>query len=301
MPLLKADAQRLSNNLLVQGVVEEIIKRDAIYALLPFVQVNHKAYVYNRENTIPTIDFIDVNSDISEGGSTFTDVTVTLKIMAKNVDIDKFLSETMGDTNSQIALQLQGAAKAVDQKFRQTMVIGDSATNALEFDGFRKLVTSGQTINAATNGAALTFEMLDQLIDTVPNRPDALFMRHGTYRALKTLMRTSGGMVPEQLKLRDFDGTVPAYDGLPIMLSEYLPGDETQGTSVSNTTSIYAARMNTVDGLHGLYGGEAAGIRVESLGTLELRDSVRYRLKWYTALALKSTKSIARLKGVTNT
>jgi len=299
MPLLKTDAQRLSNNLLVQGVVEEIIKRDAIYALLPFVQVNHKAYVYNREATIPTIDFIDVNSDISEGGSTFQDVTVTLKIMAKNVDIDKFLSETMGDTNSQIALQLQGAAKAVDQKFRQTMVTGDSAVNNLEFDGFRKLVTAEQTLAAGANGASLTFEMLDQLIDQVPNRPDALFMRHGTYRALKALMRTSGGMVPEQLKLRDFDGLVPAYDGLPIILSEYLPGNETQGTATA-TTSIYAARMNTVDGLHGLYGGDAAGIRVESLGTLELRDSVRYRLKWYTAMALKSTKSIARLKGVTN-
>jgi hypothetical protein len=299
MPLLKQDAQRLSNNLLVQGVVEEIIKRDAIYALLPFVQVNHKAYVYNREATIPGIDFIDVNSDISEGGSTFQDVTVTLKIMAKNVDIDKFLSETMGDTNGQIALQLQGAAKAVDQKFRQTMVIGDSAVNNLEFDGFRKLVTAGQTIVAGANGAALTFEMLDQLIDQVPNRPDALFMRHGTYRALKALMRTSGGMVPEQLKLRDFDGLVPTYDGLPIVLSEYLPGDEVQGTATA-TTSIYAARMNTVDGLHGLYGGDSAGIRVESLGTLELRDSVRYRLKWYTAMALKSTKSIARLKGVTN-
>jgi hypothetical protein len=299
MPLLKTDAQRLSNNLLVQGVVEEIIKRDAIYALLPFVQVNHKAYVYNREATIPTIDFIDVNQDISEGGSTFQDVTVTLKIMAKNVDIDKFLTETMGDTNSQIALQLQGAAKAVDQKFRQTMVTGDSATNALEFDGFRKLVTAEQTLTAGANGAALTFEQLDQLIDQVPNRPDALFMRHGTYRALKALMRTSGGMVPEQLKLRDFDGLVPTYDGLPIILSEYLPGNEVQGTATA-TTSIYAARMNTVDGLHGLYGGDAAGIRVESLGTLELRDSVRYRLKWYTAMALKSTKSIARLKGVTN-
>lgn len=299
MPLLKADAQRLSNNLLVQGVVEEIIKRDAIYALLPFVQVNNKAYVYNREDTIPTVAFTDVNTDIAEGGSTFADVTVTLKIMAHNVDIDKFLAETMGDTNSQIALQLQGAAKAVDQKFRQTMVTGDSATSPLEFDGFRKLVTAGQTITAGANGAALTFEMLDQLIDMVPNRPDAIFMRHGTYRALKTLMRTSGGMVPEQLKLRDFDGTVPAYDGLPIILSEYLPGDEDQGTA-TDTCSIYAARMNTVDGLHGLYGGSEAGIRVESIGTLELRDSVRYRLKWYTALALKSTKSIARLKGVTN-
>jgi hypothetical protein len=300
MPLLKQDAQRLSNNLLVQGVVEEIIKRDAIYALLPWVQVNHKAYVYNREATIPTINFTDVNTDITEGGSTFQDVTVTLKIMAQNVDIDKFLSETMGDTNSQIALQLQGAAKAVDQKFRNTLVVGDSSVNPLEFDGMRKLVTVAQTLTAGPNGAALTFDMLDQLVDSVPNRPDAIFMRYGTYRALKALMRLSGGMMPEQLKLRDFDGTVPHWDGIPILLSEYLPGNETMGTSTGNTCSIYAARMNTVDGLHGLYGGDAAGIRVEQIGTLELRDSVRYRLKWYTAVALKSTKSLARLQGVTN-
>lgn len=300
MPLLRADAQRLSNNFLVAGVVEEIIKRDAIYALLPFIAVNNKAYVYNREDTIPTINFVDVNTAIPEGGSTVIEVTVTLKIIGHNVDVDKFLSQTMGDTNSQVAIQLQGAAKAVDQKFRQTMVTGSVASNALEFDGMRALCTSAQTIEAAPNGAALTYEALDQLIDQVPHRPDAIFMRHGTYRALKSLMRTAGGMLPEQIKFREFNGTVPSYDGIPILLSEYLPANEVQG-SASNTTSIYAARMNTVDGLHGIYGGDTLGIRIENLGTREDYDANRWRLMWYTAMVLKSTKSLARLKGITNT
>ena len=85
MPLLRADAERLSNNQLVSGVIEEIIKRDAIYALLPFVGTNHKAYVYNREGTIPTVSFYDVNSAIGEGAPTNSQVTVTLKILAHNL------------------------------------------------------------------------------------------------------------------------------------------------------------------------------------------------------------------------
>lgn len=301
MPLLRADAERLSNNQLVSGVIEEIIKRDAIYALLPFVGTNHKAYVYNREGTIPTVNFYDVNSAIGEGAPTNTQVTVTLKILAHNVDIDKFLAGTMNDTNNQIAEALAGAAKSVDQKFRDTLVNGDVTGDPLSFDGMKKLVTGAQTINAGANGGALTFDKLDELIDLVAvGRPDALIMRFGTYRALKALMRTSGGMVPEQLKISNFDGQVPAYDGIPIILSEYLPSNEVKGTSGAVCTSIYAARFNTTDGLHGIYGDPTAGVVVENLGTRESYDAWRYRLKWYVSLALKSTKSIARLEGVTN-
>ncbi|MGL3036158.1 hypothetical protein [Acinetobacter baumannii] len=43
MPLLREEAEKLSNNQLVQGVVEEIIDRDDLFAVLPFVQVNGKA------------------------------------------------------------------------------------------------------------------------------------------------------------------------------------------------------------------------------------------------------------------
>ncbi len=35
MPLLREEAEKLSNNQLVQGVVEEIIDRDDLFAILP--------------------------------------------------------------------------------------------------------------------------------------------------------------------------------------------------------------------------------------------------------------------------
>ncbi|MFH4377143.1 phage major capsid protein, partial [Acinetobacter baumannii] len=64
--------------------------------------------------------------------------------------------------------------------------------------------------------------------------------------------------------------------------------------------SIYAVRLNEVDGLHGLYGGGNAGIVVEDIGTVQNKDATRTRIKWYCGLALKSTRSIAAIRGVTN-
>jgi len=298
MALLRADAERLSSDKLVSGVIEEIINRDAVYALLPFVgNDGAKTYSYVRENTLPDVNFVDVGEAIPEGAATFTDVHVKLKIMAHNIDVDNFLSGTMNNVNNQIAIQLQAGAKAIDEKFRRTMIVGNSATNAKEFDGLKTLVTAPQTLTAGANGASLTFDMLDELIHAVPNRPDALFMRYSTYRTLRSLMRNLSAVAPEHIKLKDFDRAVPAYDGLPIILSDYIPTGETQGTS-NETTSIFAARMNTVDGVHGIYGDPTAGVVLENIGTREDYDANRYRLKWYVTMALKSTRSLAMLKGV---
>jgi len=53
MALLRQEAEKLSNNQLIAGVIDEIIDRDDLMAVLPFSQVNGKAYVYNRETAYP--------------------------------------------------------------------------------------------------------------------------------------------------------------------------------------------------------------------------------------------------------
>lgn len=300
MALLKAEAEKLSNKSLERGVVEEIIDRDATFALLPFMGVNGKAYVYNRENTLGGVAFLDPNDTISESASTFTEVTTNLRILAGDVDIDKFLRDTMGDTNDQVAVQLAGKAKQMRRSFQQAFATGDSAVNAKSFDGITKLTPAGQTLAAGVNGAALTLAMLDELRDAVPNGPDAYVMRPGTLRAWKSLVRASGGTTPIHQMLSNFVGAdVPAHDGIPILINDFLPGDEDQGTNL-NTCSIYAVRMNEIDGLHGIFGGGNAGFVFEEIGTVQNKDAVRYRVKWYVSLVLKSTKSIARLKGISN-
>lgn len=299
MPLLKQEAEKLSNNQLVSGVIDEIIDRDDLFAILPFVGVNGKAYVYNRENTLGGADFLDPNDPINESAATFTEVVAKLRIMAGDVDIDKFLQSTMDDTNDQMAVQIAKKAKAVGRMFHQTLAQGDSVANPKAFDGLPKLVTGSQTISAGVNGSALTLSMLDELCDAVPNGADVIVMRRGTIRAYRALLRATYGTDAVMQQLENFGRPMLTHNGIPVIMNEFLASNEAQGTA-PNTASVYALRLNELDGLHGIYGGGDAGIVVENIGTVQNKDATRIRLKWYTGLALKSTRSVARLKGVTN-
>ena len=299
MPLLKTEAEKLSNNQLISGVIDEIITRDDMFAVLPFIGVNGKAYVYHRENTLGGADFLDPNDPINESAATFTEVVAKLRILAGDVDIDKFLQSTMGDSNDQMAIQIAKKAKAVARKFHETLAKGDSAVDAKSFDGLPKLVTAGQTVTAGANGSALTLSMLDELCDAVPNGADVIVMRRGTIRAFRGLLRATYGTDAVMQQLENFGRPMLTHNGIPVIMNEFLAGDEAQGSN-ANTASVYALRLNELDGLHGIYGGDNAGLVVENIGTVQNKDATRLRVKWYAGLALKSTRSIARLKGVTN-
>ena len=299
MPLLRAEAEKLSQNQVVQGIIEEIITVNEMFALLPFAKVDGKAYLYKRENTLPTVAYLDPSEEVPESAATFTEVVTKLRILIGDVDVDKFLNETMSDTEDQLGTQIALKAKAMARTFQESAVRGDSLVNPKEFDGLKALVTAGQTINAGADGAALNLTQLDELVDAVPNGADFIMMRSGTRRAYVAQLRAAGGNTGAMIQHPNFDVPVLAHNGVPIVVNDFLPGNETLGAG-TNLCSVYAVRANELDGLHGLYGGEAAGIRVESIGTVQNKDAIRTRLKWYCGLALKSTKSVARLAGVTN-
>lgn len=304
MPLLRVEAEKLSNNVLEQGVIEEIIDQDDMFSLLPYKRITGKAYVYNRENTLSEAEFLDPYDVVPEGGASFDEVVSKLRILAGDVDVDNFLDETMGDTNDQTAIQVAAKAKGLARKFQRTLAIGNSATSPKEFDGLPTLCDASQVINATGgtgNGVALTFEMLDKLLRQVPLGADALIMRGGTHDAILSMLRTLGGTTPDHVTLPGSGRVIPAFRRTPIIINDFLDGDEGNvGDGSGTTCSIYAVRFNEADGLHGIYGGNAAGVRFQTIGTLQNKDAERYRLKWYVGTALKSTKSMARLTGITN-
>lgn len=309
MPLLRTEAEKLSNNQLISGVIDEIIERDDMFSILPFVNAQGKAYVYDRENTIGTADWLDPNDAVNESAASFTEVVAKLRILAGDVDVDKFLQSTMNDTNDQMAIQIAKKAKAVAREFHRALATGDSGVNAKQFDGLPKLAAAAQTYAATvggqqvalagTNGSALTLSMMDELCDMVPNGADVLVMRRGTIRAYRALLRATYGTDAVMQQLENFGRPMLTHNGIPIIMNEFLSGAETAGSN-SNTCSVYALRLNEADGLHGLYGGDNAGLVVENIGTVQNKDATRLRVKWYCGLALKSTRSIAQMKGITN-
>ena len=292
MALTKAEAAKLTNDLLLRGVIETIISDSSVLAVLPFMGVTGTAITYNRENAAPTVAWYDVGDTWAENTPTFTQVTAPLKILGGDADVDNFLQRTYADPNDLEAEVIALKAKALAYEFSNSFYTGDTSVNAKQFDGLAKVATGGQTITAGTNGAALTLDLMDQLIDTVkPGRPDALCMAKRTRRKLSALRRASGNLLETDVDV--FGRRALFYDGIPILVDDFIPTNETQGTEVA-ASSIYALKL----GRQGLMGLENGGIEVKRVGELETKDASRHRIKWYVSLALFGTLGLARLKGV---
>jgi len=291
--MTKVEAAKLTNDLLLRGVIETIVKESSVLLMLPFMEVTGTALTYNREATMPQAQFYDVGDTWRAATPTFTQVTVPLRILGGDADIDNFLQQTYANPNDLEAVVLESRAKAVAHAFTESFYIGDTAVNPKSFDGLRKLVPAAQTISPGANGGSLTLDLMDQLIDLVkPGKPDALLMSKRTRRKLSALRRASGNLL--ETDVDQFGRRALYYDGIPILVDDFIPDNETLGTG-TNLSSIYAVKFGSA----GVMGLENGGIQVVRVGDLETKDASRWRVKWYVSLAVFSELGVARLQGIT--
>jgi hypothetical protein len=304
MALTLAEASKLANDMLLQGVVETIVKESPVLQRLPFIEIAGNGLTYNRENALPSIDFYDVGDDWDESTPTFEQKTANLKIMGGDADVDNFLKATRSNVQDLEAAIVELKAKALRQKFEDTFIYGNSAVNSKQFDGLRKLIDTGtagsQVIAMGASGATLTLAKLDELIDAVKGgKPDLLVMSRRSRRKLNALVRAAGGLMETD---RDQWGNfIQFWDGVPIGVNDWIldthvvSGSVETDTTGGTSSTIYALQV----GEGGLCGLTSPGhITVEPIGSLETKDASRTRVKWYVSIALFSTVKAAALIGV---
>ncbi|MBI2852450.1 MAG: phage major capsid protein [Chloroflexi bacterium] len=304
MALVLEEAAKLSNDMLLQGVVETIIKESPVLQRLPFVEIVGNGLTYNQEKTLPGIDFYDVGDTWAESTPTFEQKTTNLKIMGGDADVDNFLKVTRSNLQDLEAAMVELKAKALKDKFEENFIYGNSATNPKQFDGLRKLIDTAsagdQVIAAGASGATLTLAMLDQLIDTIKGgKPDLLLMSRRTRRKLNALVRAANGMMETD---RDKWGNfIQFWDGVPIAVNDWILDTHTVSGGVEaaitggTSSTMYAFQM----GEGALCGLTAPGhLTVERIGSLETKDASRTRIKWYVSLALFTSVKAAALIGV---
>jgi len=129
MALTLAEAAKLSNDTLLVGVVETIVNESPVLQVLPFIEVVGNGLTYNREATLPTAGFYDVGDTWTESTPTFTQVTANLKVLGGDADVDSFLAATRSNIQDLEAAVVQLKAKAVQRKFDDTYINGDTAVD----------------------------------------------------------------------------------------------------------------------------------------------------------------------------
>jgi len=304
MALTLAEASKLSNDVLVQGVIETVVKESPVLQRMPFIEITGNGLTYNQEKTLPGVDFYDIGEDWGESTPTFEQYTAALKIMGGDADIDSFLKATRSNLQDLEVAVIELKAKALKHKFEEAFIYGDSIVDSKQFDGLRKILdttTPGdQVISMGDTGATLTLDKMDELIDAIKGgKPDMLVMSRRSRRKISTLVRASGSMIEVD---RDAWGNfIHLWNGVPIGVNDWIKdthiltaGGETDTTG-GDCSTIYAVQFGE-DGLCGL--SSPGFIQVENVGSLETKDATRTRVKWYCAMALFSSLKAAALIGV---
>ena len=304
MALTLEEASKLSNDVLLQGVVETIVKESSVLQRLPFVEIVGNGLTYNQEKTLPGIDFYDVGDTWVESTPTFEQKTANLKIMGGDADVDNFLKSTRSNVQDLEAAVIELKAKALRDKFEEVFIYGNATTSPKQFDGLRKLIdttaASDKLIAMGATGATLTLAKLDELIDAVKGgKPDMLLMSRRSRRKINALVRAAGGMMETD---RDKWGNfVQLWDGVAIGVNDWILDTHTvassleTGTTGGTCSTIYAVQLGE-GALCGLTG--PGHLQVEPVGSLENKDASRTRVKWYVSLALFSSIKAAALIGV---
>lgn len=299
-----AESAKLAQDMLIAGVIENIVTVNPIFEVIPFTEISGNAITYNRENALGDVQFLGVGGTITaKSAATFTKVTSSLTTLIGDAEVNGLIQATRSNTTDQKATQVGSKAKSIARQFQNTMINGTGAADT--FNGLLSLVATGQIVTSAANGQALSFTTLDQLMDLVLDKDgevDYFMMTARTIRSYYALLRALGGASVGDVVSLPSGRTVPAYRGVPIFRNDWIPVNQVQGT-LTNGTSIFAGTFDDGSGTHGMSGLTAegdAGIRIADVGESETKDESITRIKMYCGLALFSELGLAVAPGISN-
>lgn len=305
--LTLVEAAKIEQNPLISGVIESIVTVNPFYHMLPFDRIVGNAIQYTRENAIGGVAPIGIgggSNSIPAGAkdpATFTPVTTALKALIGDALVDHFIQTTMGVQNDQKGVQIVSKAKGLGREYQRQLILGDSSSDPLEFDGLQKLTPAAQTIDAAQ--AVYSFEMLDELISSIKAKDgqvDFLMMPDVAIRKHFSLLRALGGAsINDVITLPD-GSKIPVYRNVPIFRNDWIPLDTT--TLAGHTlTDIYGGCLDDGSrkvGIAGLTSVVQSGIFVTEVGEAEGTNDTITRLRFYAGLAVFSELGIGRVKTV---
>lgn len=291
MALTLIEAQKLSTDVLQAGVIETIAQESAVLQRLPFMEIVGNSYAYNLEDKLPEVAFRGVNEAYTASEATFVQRSEKLVILGGDIELDRFLIQTLSNVNDQVAVQIMEKAKAMANTFTKNFFKGDVAVDPKSFDGLDKRIagTSQEIASAATTNEAILNE-LNVLLDTVKGGADVLYMNRQSRRKLLSVMQASQHYIENGQDA--FGRQVSMYGGVPIMVIDdlILPTDGT-----AHTTDVYAVKFGAHTHVTGLQNG---GISVRKLGETSAKAVEVTRIEWFVAMAMFNPYSAARLKGL---
>jgi hypothetical protein len=308
MALTLLEAAKLeTGNAYKSGVIELYAGSSEILSNLPFQNITGNALSYTREESLPGVGFRGVNESYTASTGVLNPLTESLVIAGGDLDVDKFIVDTMGVQQRTVHEQMK--IRALSLAWTKKFIKGDNQSDPREFDGLQVRVVGDQKIAAGTTdgGTALSLAKLDEAIDQTLN-PTHLIMSKAMARKFAAAARTYTIAGYISYDIGQFGQRVMSYNGIPIVTVDLdntgaaiLGFNEVSYTSsawggTATGASIYIVSMGA-DALTGLQNGT---IDVRDLGELPTAPVFRTRIEWYNGLAVFNGRAVTRLGSIAN-
>lgn len=297
-----AESAKLSQDMLIAGVIANVITVSQVYELIPFNGIEGNSLAYNRENVLGDTQFLGVGGTITaKGAATFTKVNSDLTTIIGDAEVNGLIQATRSNKTDQKATQIASKAKSAGRQFQDGFINGTGASDS--FVGLQGLTPAGQTLDTGANGGDLSFEILDELLDQVTAKDgqvDFLMGHSRTIRKYKSLLRALGGAQIDDMYELPSGNRIIAYSGVPFFRNDWIKIDQTRGTG-TGLSSVFAGCWDDGSekiGITGITAADSAGLVVQEVGASHTKDETITRVKWYVGMALFSEKAVAMAPGI---
>jgi len=321
-----AEAQKLTESVLVSGIIEETMEVGGLLERLPAVQVKGESIKWNREKTLPSGELTTTGTQLAwKSNVEYDQQEETLKQVYMQRVLNNYIAEVYGTINNYEAILLMEMKKGNLRTVEDYNVYGDKTNgDALEWDGLHAIVQNATgDLNIDEGAGPLSLYNLRKMMDAMKYGCDILLMPHVLARRIDASLQEAGiaswvGMGSVVWGKNELGQRVTYFDGVPIIRSDYLVAE--QSTTGLTTTSKRAKRTSGVNqySIFGIkFGDVIAGqpglclgfgntrevgefFKFDRFDKLEDYDAAGLRLVAYCCLMLGSSKCLARIADVTD-
>ena len=305
------------NDKLSPLVIDEFRKSSFLLDHIPFDDCvsqpgggSTMTYSYTRVITQPTAEFRELNEEFTPQEAAKERHSVDLKIFGGAFQIDRVIADLGGAAN-EVSFQMAQKVKAAAALFTDTVINGDSDTDAKAFDGLEKALAGSSTefipeaaIDLSTSQAIDTnymyfLDALDEFLMGLDGAPDFIGGNTKLIAKLRACARRAGMY---QTTRNDFGQQVEQYGSIPLVDLGAKPGTNDPIVPILDSgdtgcTSLYAVRFG-LDGFHAVSPSGVVPVR-QWLPDYRTAGAVKTgEVEMVAAVALKATKAAGVMRKI---
>ncbi len=317
MAVTLAQAKVGLNDKLSPLVIDEFRKSSFLLDHIPFDDCvsqpgggSTMTYSYTRVITQPTAEFRELNEEFTPQEAAKERHSVDLKIFGGAFQIDRVIADLGGAAN-EVSFQMAQKVKAAAALFTDTVINGDSDTDAKAFDGLEKALAGSSTefipeaaIDLSTSQAIDTnymyfLDALDEFLMGLDGAPDFIGGNTKLIAKLRACARRAGMY---QTTRNDFGQQVERYGSIPLVDLGAKPGTNDPIVPIldsgdTGSTSLYAVRFG-LDGFHAVSPMGVPPVR-QWLPDYRTAGAVKTgEVEMVAAVALKATKAAGVMRKI---